>query len=61
MRYLISYALGYVLNFLMLWWLVDLLGYRHELVQAAMIIFLALMFFLAQRYWIFRKDIAHTL
>ena len=61
LRYVISYALGYVINLLVLWWLVDLLGYPHELVQAAMIVFLALAFFLAQRYWIFRKEIAHTL
>ena len=61
LRYVISYALGYVINFLVLLWLVDVLGYPHELVQAAMIIFLALTFFLAQRYWIFRQDIAHTL
>lgn len=61
LRYVISYVLGYVLNFLVLWWLVDMLGYSHEQVQAAMIVFLALVFFLAQRYWIFRQEIAHTL
>ena len=61
LRYVISYALGYVLNFLVLWWLVDLLGYPHELIQAVVILFLALAFFLAQRYWIFRQDIAHSL
>jgi putative flippase GtrA len=61
LRYLISYALGYFLNLFVLWWLVDRLGYPHELVQAAMIILLAVAFFLTQRYWIFRQDIAHTL
>jgi putative flippase GtrA len=60
-KYLISYALGYILNLFVLWWLVDRLGYPHELVQAAMIILLAVAFFLTQRYWIFRQNIAHTL
>lgn len=54
LRYIISYALGYILNFLVLLWLVDMLNYPHQLVQAAMIILLAISFFLAQRYWIFR-------
>mgnify|MGYP001818011715 CR=1 FL=1 len=61
LRYVISYALGYILNFSMLWWLVDVLGYPHQLVQAVMIFLFALAFFLAQRYWIFRQDIAHSL
>lgn len=52
-RYLVSYAGGYVVNFLALWWLVDRVGWPHAWVQAAMIGVVALLLFAAQRYWVF--------
>lgn len=55
-RYVVAYAIGYVFNFLMLVWMVDDLGYPHEIVQACLILILALAFFLAQKFWIFRVE-----
>ena len=52
-RYVIAYAIGYVLNLAVLWLLVDHLGLAHQWVQGGMILTLALGFFLAQKYWIF--------
>ena len=54
-RYCVAYALGYVANFLALLFLVDRLGYPHQIVQAIMIVLLALMLFTLQKYWVFRK------
>ncbi|MFT3847201.1 MAG: GtrA family protein [Propionivibrio sp.] len=55
-RYCISYALGYLLNLLVLYVLVDRLGFRHQIVQGAMIVGLAIMLFLLQKYWVFRAN-----
>jgi hypothetical protein len=34
--------------------LVDRHGYPHQLIQGAMIVLLAMMLFLAQKFWVFR-------
>jgi putative flippase GtrA len=53
MRYGIVYLCGYVLNLAVLIWLVDRVGYPHQLVQGAMIIVLALATFLSLKLWVF--------
>ena len=53
-RYVAAYACGYLLNLLALMVLVDRLGLPHQWVQGAMIIIVAGMLFLLQRYWVFR-------
>jgi 4-amino-4-deoxy-L-arabinose transferase-like glycosyltransferase/putative flippase GtrA len=55
-RYLASYGIGYVINFLALGVLVDHYKIAHELVQAVMIITLAMMLFVLQKFWVFRID-----
>jgi putative flippase GtrA len=60
-RYVIAYALGYLINLLALVWLVDTVGLPHQAVQGAMILLMAVGFFLAQRYWIFRENDAYTI
>lgn len=52
-RYCASYALGYGLNLAALWVLVDRLGYPHQIVQGIMILALALMLFVLQKFWVF--------
>lgn len=52
-RYATAYVLGYVVNLIALVLLVDQLGLPHQLVQGVMILMVALMLFLAQRYWVF--------
>lgn len=55
-RYCISYALGYFINLLVLYVLVDCLHYPHQIVQGMMIFWLAAMLFLLQKFWVFRMD-----
>ena len=57
-RYCLSYALGYVLNLLALFVLVDRLGYPHQIVQGVLVLLLAVMLFLLQKFWVFRSDAA---
>lgn len=52
-RYATVYALGYVTNFLALMLLVDQAGLPHQLVQGTMIFVVAVILFIAQRYWVF--------
>jgi len=55
-RYVVVYACGYIINYLMLSTLVDDFGYPHEIVQACLILLLAVGFFLAQKYWVFKIE-----
>jgi putative flippase GtrA len=52
-RYAVAYAFGYVVNLLALVLFVDQAKLPHELVQGVMILVVAVMLFLAQRYWVF--------
>jgi len=52
-RYAAVYVGGYLLNLLGLIAFVDWLGFRHEIVQAFMIAFIAVLLFAAQRSWVF--------
>lgn len=55
-RYVSSYAIGYVLNFAVLWLAVDRLGMPHQIVQGVMILSLAVLLFLLQKFWVFRPN-----
>lgn len=57
-RYCIAYGLGYVINLLVLVLLVDQMGYPHEIVQGVMVLSLAVMLFLLQKFWVFRPNSA---
>ena len=54
-RYCVAYGLGYLINFAVLLVLVDQRGYPHEVVQGVMILSLAVMLFLLQKYWVFHS------
>ncbi len=54
-RYVASYAMGYLLNLLVLWLAVDHLGLPHQLVQGIMILTLAMLLFVLQKFWVFRS------
>lgn len=53
-RYVTVYAGGYLVNLLVLVWLVDSLGYPHQIVQGLMILVLAGCFFVLQKIWVFK-------
>lgn len=52
-RYVIAYALGYLLQFGLLWSAVDQLQLPHQAVMAAAILVVACFLFLMHRYWVF--------
>ena len=54
-RYAIAYILGYFVNLLSLILFVDLLKLPHQLIQGVMIVLVAILLFLAQKYWVFRQ------
>ena len=60
-RYALAYAAGYVINLVALLVLVDRWHLPHELVQGGAIVFLAVLLFLLQRYWVFRGSPAPQL
>lgn len=51
-RYLVAIALGYLLNLAWLYLFVDLLGWQHELVQAAAIVVIAIYFFMINKHYV---------
>lgn len=57
-RYIIIYLLGYLINILALLLLVDHLGFPHQWVMAGLILFMALFFFVGQKFWAFRPNLA---
>jgi putative flippase GtrA len=54
LRYLSIYLLGYIVNWLALYVLVDHFGWPHQWVQGYMILALAIAQFLTHKYWVFR-------
>jgi putative flippase GtrA len=53
-RYWALYAAGYLVNLGLLYALVDVAGFAHQLVQAALIVLIAALTFTLQKYWVFR-------
>lgn len=56
-RYVIAYALGYLLNLGLLWFAVDRLHLPHQGVQAVSIVVVAVSLFLMHRYWVFAPSV----
>jgi putative flippase GtrA len=55
-RFIAAYLLGFAYNFLLLWVMVDVMGFDHTIIQAIAVATLALLLFMAQKYWIFRPQ-----
>lgn len=55
-RYCIAHVFGYLINFLILFWFVDRLGYSHQWVQAGAIFVVAGFLFVAFKYFVFLKS-----
>jgi putative flippase GtrA len=55
-RYVATYGFGYLLNLAVLWITVDQMGLPHEVVQGIMILSLAVIFFVLQKFWVFRPS-----
>ena len=52
-RYWAVYVMGYFLNLSVLLIFVDQMGLPHQLVQGIMILVLAILLFVAQKFWVF--------
>lgn len=57
-KYLLTYFFAYILNLAALFFFADQLGYEHQIVQGLMIVFIAVVLFILQRYWIFRASVS---
>ena len=55
LKYLAVYGFAYLLNLMSLLVFADYLGLPHQIVQGVMILALAIMLFILQKYWVFRK------
>ena len=53
-RYWAVYGIGYAINLVLLLLLVDVLGYKHQTIQALLVFFIAVLIFLLQKFWVFR-------
>ncbi|MFZ4289097.1 GtrA family protein [Variovorax sp. HJSM1_2] len=52
-RYMLAHSVGYLMNFMLLYVLVDRLGYPHQLAQAFSIVVVAVFLFVSFRYFVF--------
>lgn len=59
-RYVATYAFGYLLNFALLMLLVDKYSFPHQVVQGILIVIVAMTMFLLQKYWAFVPDTHET-
>lgn len=55
-RYWVAYGIGYVINIVLLILLVDVLGYKHQIIQALLVFCIAILIFLLQKFWVFRDS-----
>jgi putative flippase GtrA len=54
-RYSLTYAICFAINFFILYIAVDLQGYRHEIVQGGLVLIIAVLIFILQKYWVFAE------
>lgn len=59
-RYCLAYAAGYGFNLSGLLLLTDVLGWPHQLAQGILILVIAVLLFLLQKFWVFRAPPART-
>lgn len=52
-RFVVAYAIAYMLNFICMWIAVDRMGIPHYLVQGVSLVVISALLFMAQKYWIF--------
>lgn len=57
-RYVATYALGYLVNLIALLILVDKAGLPHAIVQGAMILVIAALMFILQKFWVFATPVS---
>lgn len=61
LRYVAAYASGYLFNLVALLVLVDVFDLPHRVVQGILILLVAVLIFLLQKYWVFRQGPARAI
>ena len=56
-RYVVSYGVGYLVNLTALYLCVDRLGWPHQAVQGVMVLVVAVLLFVLQKFWVFRSTL----
>jgi putative flippase GtrA len=56
-RFVLAYLLGYLINILLLFCFVDVMGYPHQLIQLAAIFVVALQLYMTLKYFVYTKRI----
>lgn len=56
LRYIVAYAIGYAINFVLLWALSVRGGLPHQLVQGGITMGLPVVLFVMQKFWVFRQQ-----
>lgn len=57
LRYVVSYGVGYLVNLSALYLCVDRLGWPHQAVQGVMVLVVAALLFVLQKFWVFRSTL----
>lgn len=52
-RYVVVYFFGYIVNLLLIFWLVDIMGFPHQIVQLLAIFLVAILLFVLLRRFVF--------
>lgn len=60
-RYLVAHIIGYLINLACLFIFVDLLGFKHQIIQALSILIVALYLFFIFKLWVFPKSKDHAI
>lgn len=60
-RYLVAHTIGYVINLACLFIFVDLIGFKHQIIQALSILIVALYLFFTFKFWVFPKIKDHAI
>lgn len=56
-RFLLCYALLYLINFCTLWLIAGQMGFPHQIVQGCVVVVLPLLAFIMQKYWVFAASV----
>lgn len=56
-RYCVVYGVGYLFNLAALFVFVDMLRYPHQIVQGILMLTLAALLFVLQKFWVFRSAV----
>ncbi|WP_367987531.1 GtrA family protein [Vibrio sp. NTOU-M3] len=60
-KFLAAHVIGYSINFLLLYYFYEQMGFAHQVVQFSAILIVALYLFVVFKFWVFRKPSSNLL